>query len=236
MQLPRIPLFIFILAPVIFLYLILCTNIRHKLIDSHISNSVVFVGVVVGFILLYAMQKYEKVDENSLLVSRHLEYLALVALKYDPSLISYLIQYSEEFISNENSYAILCFEKAIVPQIKSDVERKRVRHIVSILDDIFDQRVSKTNTIPELIWYIVFIISVILTVLFPLDSKFDSRIDELLVVILLWLPIVVIYYLYLSEIAQIENVINCSTKLLKKMYKHPDKYNNVNQYCKCIIK
>lgn len=236
MGLPRIPLFVFILTFLIFVYLILCTNIRHTLVNFHISNSVVFVGVVVGFILLYAMQKYEKVDENSLQVSRHIQYLALLALKYDPSLIEYLIQYTEDFSNNKNSYAILCFERKIVPMIKLDVEKNRVEHIVTILDDIFDERVSETNTIPELIWYIVFITGTILTILFPLDTKFENKMDSLMVVILLWLPIIAIYYLYLTQIDSIDQTVNSTTETLKKMYKNPDKYNNVNQYCACILK
>lgn len=235
-QLPQIPLFVFFVTPLVFLYIILCTGLRHDLLSAHITNSVSFVSVVIGFILLYAMQKYERVDENSLLVRRHLEYLGLIALKYDPSLIRYLVNYAKAFSKNTNSYDILCFERKILPQITDNADKERVIFIVTLLDDLFDQRVSTTNTIPNLIWYIIITVIIILTVLFPLDRQFKNVLDSILIVILLWLPIAGIYYLYVTQLESIDDSIDGTIALLEDMDKNPEHFKNVNGYCRCAFK
>ena len=209
MGLPEIPLEIFILTPIIFILFAVFTNIRYELRPTnYIGHSTIFGSLIIGFIFLYAMQKYDKIDANVPVVARNIIFLEEMALKYDPSLICYLIEYSENFLSfTREEFPILKFERKIIPLVDDPTVAARITESVTILELISHERITKTNLIVNPIWYTVFIMLFLLTVIFPMDSNFGKPLDSIIVIILIWLPIVVIYYLYQSELYNIENTM-----------------------------
>jgi hypothetical protein len=220
MNLPQVPLPIVVLIPFVFIYIVLFTNIRYALRpDDYISDSTVFASLVIGFIFLYAMQKYDIMDANVTTVARNLNYLKYIAEKYDPSLICYLIRYGEGFLDfEENNYSIIRFEERILPLIEDESIRYRVRESISLLETIYHERISKTNLIVEQLWYLIFITAILLTIIFPLDTSFVKPADSVIVIILIWLPIVTIYYLYISELNSLVNIMNKTIYGLERAY------------------
>ena len=226
---PQIPLWGVILFPLLFIFLIVFTDIRYDFTpDIHIGNGTTFAAIVVGFILLYAMQKYDNIDLNVPSASRGLLYLKKIANKYEPKSICYLIDYVNGFINiDTNDYSLLCFERIVVPLIDNEAEKDRVKETVTILNDIYFNRVSQTNVIAEPIWYLVFLSAILLTIIFPMNEKL-KRMDSILVLLLIWLPITIIYAIYLSENQALLNIMEETLNDLKLCS------DNIDGYCESL--
>ncbi len=213
---PEVPLPGVILLPLVFIFLILFTDIRYNFKpEFHVSNGTAFASLVVAFILLYAMQKFDNIDLNVPTLNRSVMYLKAVALDHDPNLVPYLISYCKGFLCLEpENFALQCFEEKLIPLITNQGEKERVRSTVTILENLYNQRVSLTNTIAQPIWYLVFATGIILSIIFPMEESL-GKIDAILVLLLIWLPITFIYALYLSEIQALEIIVEDTIKELK---------------------
>lgn len=218
---PQIPVELFIAVPILLILWILFTDVRFNLRPrEHIHTVAIFSGLIIGFIFLYAMNKYDMNDAEVIAFTRYITFLAELAAKYDPSLICYLISYCYSFLNfNVDDYSLLKFEDKLVPQIKDPVEQARVENIVTQLETLFQQRVSGQNLIAEPLWYVVFIVLIILSIIFPLDTSFKREIDSILVLIVMWLPIVTIYVLYTGQLQILSTMINDEIDYLYKLAK-----------------
>ena len=87
------------------------------------------------------------------------------------------------------------------------------------LQDVFDQRISGTNLIAAAIWYLIFVIALFLTVVFPMDISMNQRADAILVMLIIWVPIATIYTLYLLELRSLDSTMENIIKELKKSLK-----------------
>jgi hypothetical protein len=235
MAYPQIPLWGVLVFPLVFIYLIIFTDIRYDFEpDLRIGDATTFASLVVGFILFYAMQKFDNIDLNVPTVARSILYLKKVALKYDANLVCYLIGYVKGFICIDiNNYSLKCFEKSLLPMIEDNSERERVRDNVSILEDKYYDRVSETNIIAQPIWYLVFLSGIILSIILPMNSNIN-KINSILVLLLLWLPIGFIYSLYLTELQSLKDIMNDTLTELEKCTEGIDDYcNSLNCKYKC---
>jgi len=214
----QIPLWVFVLVPIFFISIILFSNVRYNLAPANfIGHGTAIASLVIGFIFLYAMQKYDLMDLNVPIVVRNLTYLSGIANKYDPSLVCYLEKYAKGFLNfEENNFSIYIFEKKLLKHITDPNLIKSVHESVKKLEDIYNQRISGTNLIAEPIWYLVFIIALLLTLIFPMDVTFHNRSDSVIVIALIWLPITTIYALYLTELSNLDKAINDVIKTLKR--------------------
>lgn len=212
----RLPLEIFIIIVFFFIAIILFTDVKYKLRPAnYIGHSTIIASLVIAFIVLYGMQKFDLTDFNVPVVTRNLIYLQTIADKYDPSLNKYLISYAEGFLDFDiNNYSIYIFEDKILNhKIKNPVP---VQESIKALKDAYNDRVSGTNLIAEPIWYLVFIICILLTIIFPLDECFTNKLDSIIVIILIWLPVTTIYALYLTELQALVNSLEDVIKVLEK--------------------
>jgi hypothetical protein len=221
LDLPSLPVETFLIVPLAFIFIILFTPIRYQLRPiRHIGSISIFASLVIGFIFLYGMQKFDKMDGNVPVVQRNIIFLSEFAQKYDPSLICFLIQYVVDFLNFTNdTFPIIEFEERLIPLLTTNEEIFRVREAVTILELISNERITGTNLIAEPIWYLVFISVFILTVIFPLDVSFTEPMDSILAIILLWLPLYIIYYLYNSEIDRLDRTMNGLIVDLQKLNK-----------------
>ena len=221
MVFPQVPLSIIIFIPLLFIFLIIFTDIRYELRpNQYIRHGTTIAALSIGFIFLYALQKYDKMDANYPVVVRNIIYLTDLSLSYDPTLICYLIEYLKDFLTfNNTGYPIVIFERKLLKKIQDDNLTYRIQQSVSILEDISNQRVSGENLIAAPIWYVVFIAATILTILFPMDTNFENKVDAVLIIILIWLPVVVIYSLYVTVLNDLDNTISKLIVDLKKIIK-----------------
>lgn len=209
MVLPQIPLPIIIGIPVLFIATILFTDSRYELTPgAYVGHGTTIASLAIGFVFLYALQKYDKMDANFPVVVRNIIFLADLALLHDPSLICFLIQYLDDFLNFDNSgYPIVLFEKELLELVDNENEIFRVRESVSILEEISFQRISGENLIPAAIWYSVFLTATLLTIIFPMDTNINQKIDAIILMLLIWVPILTIYILYLAAIEDLDNAI-----------------------------
>jgi len=222
MHLPQLPRELFILTPLLFIAFVVLSNFRYGLSpNNYIGHSTTFASLVIGFIFLYGMQKYDKMDGNVPVVERNIVYLQEMALKYDPSLLCLLIQYVVNFLDFTNDeFPILEFEKKILPLISNEEEYYRVRESVTILELISHQRISGENLIADPIWFLIYIVALLLTLIFPMDKEFKSKTDSIIVIVLIWFPIITIYFLYMSELDKLQNTMD---KLIKELSINADR-------------
>ena len=213
----QIPLWVFIVLPIFFILVVVFTDVRYGLRpNNYIGHSTTIASLVIGFIFLYGMQKFDTMDLNVPYITRNLIYLKSVAEKYDPSLVKYLISYAEGFLSfDATNFSIYKFEDQLLDKIDDADLKVSVHDSVRTLEGIYNDRVSGTNLIAEPIWYLVVIICILLTLVFPLDSCFKQDTDSVIVIILIWLPVVTIYSLYLSELQALEDSVTSVIKVLK---------------------
>jgi hypothetical protein len=213
-----IPLWTFVVIPIFFICVVLFTEIRYNLDPpSFIGHATTIASLVIGFIFLYAMQKYDMMDLNVPIVTRNLTYLMGLADKYDPSLVCYLERYAEGFLNFcPNDFSLHIFEEKLLKHVKTENTRISIHDSVRKLEDVYEQRISGTNIIAEPIWYLIFIMALLLTLIFPLDMSFRNRIDSVIIIILIWLPITAIYFIYLTEISNLDKALNDIIKMLKK--------------------
>ena len=220
MPLPDLPVYLFVVVPLIFIFISVFTNIRYEFTPMHyIGHSTIFASLVVGFIFLYAMQKYDAMDANVPVVVRNIVFLSDFALEYNPSLICYLVQYLEDFLTfTNNKFPILVFEEAILESLGDDEDTIfRVREAVTQLEIISHEKITGTNLIAPAIWYLVFIVSLLLTIIFPMDTNFRRAADSIIAILLIWLPIFAIYYLYTEELKRLEKEICEILDVLKEI-------------------
>lgn len=189
--------------------------------NDYIGSIAVFSSLVVGFIFLYGMQKYDRMDANVPVVERNIIYLCQISLKYKPDTLCYLAHYIVDFLEfNNDEFPIIQYEMEVLPLITDETEQFRSREAVTILELINNERITRSNLIPNAIWYIVLVSITILSIIFPLDSSFCNPMDSSLVLILIWFPIFVIYYLYDSELDVLEttmtNLLDDLKALIKK--------------------
>ena len=205
----RPPLEFFLIIPLIFILIQLFTDIRWKVVPNHyFSSIVIFPSLVIGFIFLYATQKYDKMDANVPVVERNIIYLEQMAKKYNPSTECYLKEYVKNFLDfTNNAFPILDFEREILPQVTDENDAFRIREAVTILELIAHERITKSNLIPDQIWYLVLVVALLLTTIFPMDAEFQKNIDPIVIIILIWLPLFTIYYLYDFELKTLENTM-----------------------------
>jgi hypothetical protein len=221
LDLPSLPVETFLIVPLAFIFIVLFTNVRYQLRPlRHISSISIFASLVIGFIFLYGMQKFDKMDANVPVVQRNIIFLSEIAQKYDPSLICILIQYVVDFLNFRNdTFPIIRFEEKLVPLLSTQEEIFRVREAVTILEMISNERITGTNLIAEPIWYLVFVSVFILTVIFPLDTSFEKPMDSVLAIILLWFPLFIIYFLYNSELDRLQRTMKCLIEDLQRINK-----------------
>jgi hypothetical protein len=213
----EIPLWVFIILPIFFIAVVLFTDIKYTLRPkNYIGHSTVIASLVIGFIFLYTMQKFDLMDLNVPIVTRNLVYLKSVAEKYDPSLVKYLVSYSEGFLDFDmGNYSMYIFEQKLLDKITDKNLKVSVIESCKILKDVYDQRISGTNLIAQPIWYLVIIVCILLTLIFPLDDCFQQKADSVIVILLIWLPVVTMYALYLSEVNSLINSIKAVILVLK---------------------
>lgn len=226
--LPQMPLWTFIVVPLIFVFIIVFTEFRYNLRpDNYIGHSTTLASLVIGFIFLYTMQKYDLMDLNVPIVVRSLTYLKSVALQYNqPQLVCYLISYAQSFLDfNGGDFSIFMFENKLAPHITDEETLLAVREESKKLEEIFNQRISGTNLIAQPIWYLVFIIALLLTLIFPLDNYFQKKVDAVVVLVLIWLPITTMYALYTIELQSLDTKINGVIDYLKQGIKCPNTKN-----------
>jgi len=174
------------------------------------------------------MQKFDNMDLNVPTINRGLLYLKKVAMQYEPKAVCYLIDYAKGFLAvDKNNFSLECFERLVVPKIPSKTERQRVETVITTLENIYYQRVSELNVIAEPIWYLVFLSGILLSIIFPMNDEL-TKIDAILVVLLIWLPIGFIYSLYLSELSALTNIINTTIEELKVCTI------GINDYCESL--
>lgn len=224
MGLPEIPLEIFTLTPIIFILIAAFTNIRYELRPTnYIGHSTIFASLVIGFIFLYSMQKYDRMDGNVPVVERNIIFLQDIALMYDPPALCYLEEYVDDFLNFTNDrFPILRFENEIIPKIDDETVKFRVSEAVTILELIGHERLTKTNLIVDEIWYTVFLIAFLLTIIFPLDSNFGKPLDSIIVIILIWFPIITVYYLYQAELRRLQETMEETKEELQYLIKKND--------------
>ena len=213
----EIPLWVFIVLPIFFILIVLFTDIKyHMKPNTYIDPGTTIASLVIGFIFLYAMQKFDVMDLNVPIITRNLIYLKTVAEKHDPSLVKYLVSYAEGFLDFDmGNYSIYIFEQKLLDQIKDENLKVGVVEATEALKDAYNQRVSGTNLIAQPIWYLVIIICILLTVIFPLDDCFKQKSDSVIVILLIWLPVVTIYALYLSELNSLRDSVEEVILVLK---------------------
>lgn len=230
--LPDLPLYTFLIVPLIFIFLIYFTNIRYALMpNDYIGSIAVFSSLVVGFIFLYGMQKYDQMDANVPVVERNIIFLIGISEKYKPESLCYLAQYLKDFLEfNNDRFPIIRYEQEVLPLITDEAEQFRTREAVTILELINNERITRSNLIPNAIWYVVLLSISILSIIFPLDKTFCNPMDSTLVLILIWFPIFVIYYLYNLELARLRTTITNLLDRLERLIKR----NGV--HCKDLLK
>jgi len=209
MAYPQLPIYVAVAFPITFLAIAMFTNARYSLSPSaYISHSVTIAALAVGFVFLYALQKYDTMDGNFPVVIANIIYLTDIALEHEPSTICFLIQYLWDYLNYDNTgYPILMFEREIAPFINEPPVIERTKDAVTNLEQLYYQRISRENLIPAPVWYIVFFIASLLTIIFALDNNIESKIDAVIIIILIWFPVIVIYIMYLSIIQDLDQAI-----------------------------
>lgn len=209
MFLPQLPLPVVFAFPLIFIFLILFTHLRYEFHPNNfVAHGTLVASLAIGFVFLYALQKYDKMDANFPVVIRNIVFLADLALIHDPSLICFLIQYLDDFLNFNNSgFPIIIFEKELLTFIDNENEIFRIREAVTTLEDISYQRISGENLIPAAIWYVVFTVAIILSIIFPMDTNIDRKLDGIFALLLIWVPIITVYFLYLDALEVLDDSI-----------------------------
>jgi len=209
MVLPQIPLPFVIAIPLLFIFLVIFTDIRYQLSPKeYMSHGTTVSALAIGFVFLYALQKYDQMDANYPIVVKNIVFLTDVALKYDSKLICYLVQYLKDFLNFDNTgYPLFQFEQKILTYITDPNLIYRIHASVDTLAEAAYQRISGTNLIAAPVWYLVFLAATILTIIFPMDEKLTSRVDSVLLIFLIWLPVITMYTLYTAALGYLDTAI-----------------------------
>lgn len=184
-SLPTIPPWVFILTWILFILYLFFGPYKHEHFAIEVySIGTVFAGLIIGFILVFAMQKYDLHISNR---KRFVTALIHLQRLTDGSSRSLLRKYIEAYLEKEDSTSLETL--ATTP---------RTTELVSLLEELATARFNQADDIPNSIWYTVYISIFIISILVVIDIRI-SKILGVATLILIWLPLIVVYYLYQSR-------------------------------------
>lgn len=203
-----LPLSLFVIAFLITLIIVLCTDIRLCFCDKAGIQPLVTFGVILfGFIIALTVNKFDIVSTEVNKFGEKIGYLQILALKYNPVAICYLIESLKVYrsidyvLQNQNSqYALYNFQAAVFPFIpaenKYDIEQ--LSNVVNSANVLLNDRINPTNFVSNELWYLLLFGLTVLTLILPLNSIL-CRVEAVLATLLVWIPAIVVYYLYYSR-------------------------------------
>jgi len=162
------------------------------------SIGAVFTGLIIGFIIVFAMQKFDLHSNNR----NQFRQLILRLARQKPQMKEALIAYTKAYLHKEDG-------DALVPWL----EDPSVNRTIYQLEDLSRVHVAGNDDIPNSIWYTVLISVIIISIIVVVDARMTDLMS-LGAIVLIWLPIVVIYNLYIQRNVETEKIISQLLKTL----------------------
>jgi len=150
-----------------------------------------FSSVFIGFILIYAMQRYDSNQNNYESFLRDIYSLR----KISPSNIKNIDNFLNYYEKYQPDFDVIELEESILSDIKNDIKYKRVDSIINSSINLYNIRISRKDSIPMIVWGILFLILILVSLLMITDKRIPL-IVSCLILIVIWSPSLVVYYFY----------------------------------------
>ena len=184
------PYLLFVLL-IMYVFISSSVNLKSDKIPPELFLSIcAFSSVFVGFILVYAMQRYDIYKNNKATFIEGIDYLKKLYPKNTNELNDYLNNYIAGGI-----YDSLPLEEKVLSYNISIVQKDRTVALFQTLDSLYITRLQRGDNIPNSIWYVLFFILTMASLLMISDSRIHISVIFLIMTVI-WSPCLVVFYLY----------------------------------------
>lgn len=200
-MLPTIPTWIFLVIPMLFIIYNFLNKHKYSNLPLEVfSIGALFAGLIIGFIIVFAMQKFDIHSSNRNLFTQKI----LRLQRLEPTMRDALVDYTKAYLEYKDSDVLLPWLTSSNPIVVRTIQE---------LDDLTSGHINSFDSIPNIIWYTVLISIIIITILVVIDGRIPNLMS-LGAIILIWLPVIVIYYIYISRDTDTDRIIR---ELLEKL-------------------
>lgn len=207
---PEFPIFWIFIIIIILVILSVTNFIRtYPFPDMRIVPAAIFASVLVSFILIFSIGKYDDFIDNTNLFTRRVEELAKVSKNRYPQIIPLLHQYVEDFACRRKNTLLFEIEKSLTGN-------NLLFSLIRDIDESNGRQQDRVDFIPNIIWYGLFFITIILSLIVVANGNISPLIS-LATLAVIWLPILIIYYLYVNRFNILYDKINRLNTKLKRM-------------------
>lgn len=188
---------------ILFIFVVLYTfiakyyNLKSKNIPPEMFIAIVsFSAVFIGFILVYAMSRYD-VNQNSYkdFISK-IVFLQSIYPSYSVEINEFLQSYMKRI-----PYDSLGLEKNLfsISNGKDIITETRVSQTFTVLNALFTIRMENRDNIPSSIWLVLFFVLIMASFLMISDGNIPLF-ASIIVLLVIWMPSLVVYHLYNTRI------------------------------------
>lgn len=163
-----------------------------------LTLSGVFASLVIGFIVVYAIQKYDAFSANTNLYIRRTIQLAAIACKYAPEVIPLLVEYTINFACRRLSLLIVDIQRILDAKITDPIEKNFANNLINQISIANSIQADGSDIIPNGIWYAVFLVTIIISIFIIRDIRL-TQLSVLAILVTIWIPLTVIYYIYITR-------------------------------------
>lgn len=178
-----------LILPLLFAGYILLVNWRYQEFPHEaISVGSVFSALIIGFIVATAMTRYDAFTGNWYLFQQKLRSLQDLA----PELAAQIQQVRTDYQEHRDTSS---FQKLTQALLKRYPTNGYILQTLGALEGLITARLSNADALNPLLWFAVFVPLVVMSVFLVIDQRLNRTLT-LLVLIIIWLPVLIVYYLY----------------------------------------
>lgn len=207
---------------IIVIAIIIIVNLLGIFSDHEIAFPVVaiatsFSAILVSFILVYAISRYDASLAQTNIFVRRFQELDEVIRKIDPSLTTLMDQYINDYINHAPSSALLQIQEKLEGKL-SPTLKTYITTVLAELSNSSNYRRDLSDEIPNTIWLTVFFILFFLSYLITVDNVVGPVLSAFLILVI-WLPTLVVYSIFETRENEIKRRIQDLYNRIQKIRK-----------------
>lgn len=177
------------LVPLLFVGYVLWINWRYQALPNEaISVGAVFSALIIGFIVATAMARYDSFTSNWGLFQQKL--LSLQDLV--PEVATEIQRVKLDYVKRNGTQSFRRLTRTLLQRYPNN---DYIFQTLGALETLLNARFTNADALSPLLWFAVFIPMIVMSVFLVIDKRLN-QVLTLLVLLIIWLPVLIVYYLY----------------------------------------
>lgn len=175
--------------PLLFVLYTLTWNRRYGTLPHEaISVAAVFSALIIGFIVASAMGRYDTFVTTQGLFNQKIAGL----IELVPEHTALLQQVQQAYDQRQGPEKFHQLTQVLLQQYTNN---NYIHQTLAKLEELINVRATSVDALSPLLWFAVFVPMVVMSIFLVLDARLN-QVLTLLVLLIIWLPVLIVYYLY----------------------------------------